>query len=295
MCSRTSISRSLALIVALAACKGGNQQAEPANPGSATAKPAAEAAVAKSAVDAGAIAHKIVDAQVAAIQGNKDGDLVASFTKDAVVLTGSPHEAADGELIPMLAQLTPHDQLKDVKVARVVAGGNDEAVWLFAELSITKHNSEPGEKETDATSLVRATELATAASGWKVVTAAFGEPNDPVHSGGAFPMIDTTAAGPLAQLLAAPKLSDDPNAVVITGKDAAVGPDAAKALATWSAHHAVVDGAVREIREAKWGVVQANLSWKDGDGPPFRASAQLIALPKTDGSWEIVALHLFKV
>ena len=185
--------------------------------------------------------------------------------------------------------------LGGTKFTRVVAGGNDEAVWLFAELSITKHNSEPGEKETDATSLVRATELATAASGWKVVTAAFGEPNDPVHSGGAFPMIDTTAAGPLAQLLAAPKLSDDPNAVVITGKDAAVGPDAAKALATWSAHHAVVDGAVREIREAKWGVVQANLSWKDGDGPPFRASAQLIALPKADGSWEIVALHLFKV
>jgi len=280
------------LIVGLTACKG-SSKTEPANAGSAAMKPANVEPAAKPTADANAIARKIVDAQLAAIQSNKDPDLVTTFTKDAVILAGAPHKASDGDLISLVASLTPHDQLKEIKAGRIIAGGNDAAVWLYAELSISKHNNEPGEKESDATATVRATELATAASGWKVVSAAFAEPDEPVHSGGAFPMIGTTAAGPVAQLLTAPSLADD--AAVITGKDVAIGAEAAKTLAAWTAHKPTVDGNVREVHDAKWGFVQANLSWKDGDAPPFRASAHVIALAKPDGSWMIVALHLMKV
>ncbi|MEP6866191.1 MAG: hypothetical protein ABJE66_36560 [Deltaproteobacteria bacterium] len=183
-------------------------------------------------------------------------------------------------------------------MSKLVVGGNDDAAWLFADLSITKRNQEPGEKATTATMLVHTTELLSAASGWKIVAAAFSESRPAGRLGGVFPMIETTGAGPLAAILVSPTkiegaLSTDPNLVMVSNEsEFAVGAgDVKKLMSAWDKRSLSINGAVREVRNAKWGFVQANVDWNDPGGKPYRFSAQLIALPQADGSWAVSALQ----
>jgi hypothetical protein len=259
----------------------------------------APSASAGAKVAASVRAQKVLDAQLAAIKAGSDADLAKTFSKDAVVLARTGHEVDEGELARTVGQSGPHERVLDVKVQKLVAGGNDDAVWLMAEIVVKKQNDEPQEKSSTPTETLRATELLSAAHDWKVVAAAFSESRAPGRLGATFPMVDTTAAGPLAPLLAAPDqlaaaLGTDPNIVVVPPDGAAaIGPDAARALlGTLSAHKPALDGAAREVRTDKWGFAQANVAWAEPGGNPYRLTAQLIALPKPDGSWSVVAVQL---
>jgi hypothetical protein len=313
VCSRTSTSHDLLVIVALAVgtvgCKGG-PMTEKTPAGSAETTSATGPAPARGAGAAGAAdrlkpavlptvrAQKVIEAQVAAFKANSDASLAGTFDKDAVVLARTGHEVDEGLLARTLAQVGPHERVLEVKLNNLVAGGNDDAVWLMAELAIAKQNEEPEAKPSTTSEVIRATELIAASAGWKVVAAAFSDSRKPGRLGATFPMLDTTAAGPLAPMLAAPaKLADalaaDPSVVVIPPEDpAAVGPHAARALlATYAGRKLVVDGAARELHSETWGFAQANVSWLEPGGSPYRLTAQLIALPAPNGSWAIVAVQ----
>jgi len=253
---------------------------------------------AKPAVVPAVRAQKVIDAQIAAFTSRSDAELGKTFDRSAVILVHSGHEVDEEELASTLIQVGPHERVLEIKLSQLVAGGNDDAVWLMAEFAITKRNEEPQEQPTTNHETIRATQLIAASADWKVVTAAFSEPRDPGRLGGVFPMHSTTAAGPLTPMLAAPaKLADalavDPAVVAVPpDKAAAVGPSAARALLTsFAGRKLEVNGASREVRTEKWGFAQANVSWLEPGGNPFRLTAQLIALPKPDGSWTVVAVQ----
>ena len=304
MCFNTSTSRSLALFLVLAACKSGASKNEPTtgsavgsagSAGSAVAVVAPDAA-AKPATDVTPRAKQLADAQITALHGLDQAALSGTFSKDAVILaSGAGHETSDDMLAQTFAQLSPHDTLKDVSASGLVAGGNDDAVWWFENVTIEKHNAEPGEKPSDVTTSMRVTELATAASGWKVVAAAAGASGSARQPGGVFPIPDATSPGPLAALLADPAqlaAALAPDAVAVGYDDkVGAGADKARAVVTaWPKGMTVTDA--REVRDAKSGFVQANVSWPAPSGKPYRATAQVLALPKADGSWSVVAVQL---
>ena len=283
----------------LVACKSGTPEAESA-PAPKPQRQNANANPASAQTSAAAITHarEAIDTIAAGIKSGDSTATAALFDHGAVALAGAAHEVDEPDLVKTLGRIGPHDVVMDVMVSQLVVGGNDDATWLFADLAITKRNQEPGEKPSTATTSVHTTELLSAAAGWKIVAAAFSESRPVGRLGGVFPMIETTSAGPLAALLVSPAkivsaLFTDPNVVVVTNeKEFAVGASAAKKLlATWEKRNLSVNGSVREVRNAKWGVVQANVDWNEPGGKPYRFATQLIALPQADGSWAVVAVQ----
>jgi hypothetical protein len=165
--------------------------------------------------------------------------------------------------------------------------------------SVSKRNEEPQEKASTVTEVIRATELLAASADWRVVAAAFSEQREPGRLGATFPMLDTTAIGPLAPMIAEPDqlagtLAADPAVVVVQpDKAPAVGPAAARAsLGSLAGRKLVLDGAAREVRTERWGFAQGNVSWVEPGGNPYRLTAQVIALPRGEGSWGVVAVQL---
>lgn len=130
-------------------------------PGAPTGSPPA-------AVDQTARGKQILDAQVAALrQTADDSALRGTFDPDAVVLVPQPRSAQkSGDLRGAIARLDPGATLEDIKVDKLVVGGNADALWLSAELTFAQESEN---------AVVRVTELATAASNWKVVAGAFSE------------------------------------------------------------------------------------------------------------------------
>jgi hypothetical protein len=288
----------LAVVSALA-CKSGTPDAESPPAFKAPAKKAEpKPSSAQPSAAATTRARQAIETIVAGIKSGDGAATAALFDHGAVALAGAGHEVDEPDLIKTLGRIGPHDVVTDVKVSKLVVGGNDDAAWLFADLAVTKRNQEPGEKPTTATTSVRTTELLSAASGWKIVGAAFSESRAAGRLGGVFPMLETTSAGPLSALIASPArieaaLSADPNVVVVANEnEVAIGAsDAKKLLATWEKRSLSVNGSGREVRNAKWGIVQANVDWNEPGGKPYRFTGQLIALPQPDGSWSVVAVQ----
>lgn len=286
----------LSFSFALIACQGTTEaESSPA------AKPSgpnikAKQTAAPRLTTATAHARQAIDTLIAGIKSGDGAATAALFDHGAVALVGAPHEVDEPDLVKTLGRIGPHDVVTDVKLVQLVVGGNNDLGWLFADLTITKHNQEPGEKATAISVSVHATELLSAAANWKVVAAAFSESRTAGRLGGVFPMIETTESGPLAALVASPAkieaaLANDPNIVVaLNDNQLAVGVNEAKVLLdAWTKRSLTVNGAVREVRNERWGFVQANIDWNEPGGKPYRFSAQLIAIPRSDGSWNVVA------
>lgn len=289
----------LGISIALLACKGGAKEAESApTPKSSPTLHDAAAPTSATSVKATAHARQAIETQLACIKSGDGAATTALFSAGAVALAGAGHEVDEPDLCKTLGRVGPHDTVTDVKLVKLVVGGTDTVAWLFADLAITKRNQEPGEKVSTGVTSVHATELLDAASGWKVVAAAFSESRAAGRLGGVFPMIETTASGPLAALVVSPakiaaSLATDSNVVAVTNeKDFATGAEGASGLlTTWSKRSLSINGSVREIRNEKWGFVQANVDWNEPGGAAYRFSAQLIALPRSDGSWSVVAVQ----
>jgi hypothetical protein len=190
--------------------------------------------------------------------------------------------------------------LKRAKVAKMVAGGNNEAAWLSAVLELTQLDTEPEQKLSTEVKRVRITELATAEADWKVVAAAASEATSPMPSKEAPAPITGATDGPLAALLAAPasldkSLSDDPLVAVFgtEDKESAFGPAASHALlGGWKTLKLSLEGKPREVHGKTWGYALANVNWQRPGKPfPLRMSAMLIAVAGADGSFAVVAVH----
>ena len=239
----------------------------------------------------------LIDAEVASLKSGNAKALFALFDPDAVLLAATPKKVSGDELIANLGDLTPHGTIKAVKVVKLVAGGDDKVVWVMADLAITKLNQEPQFPATTKTVSIHTTQLLAADAGWKVVAVTAAESHEAERSRDVLPMKGTTGdVGPLAALAAAPDklaaaLAADPNVVVVGNeKEYAVGAGAAKKLlATWGSRKLSVNGKVREVHKDNYGFVQANVDWEEPGGKPYRFMAQVIALPKADGSWSVVA------
>jgi len=91
-------------------------------------------------------AKQAIDTIVAGIKSGDSTKTAALFEHGAVALAGAGHEVDEPDLIKTLGRLGPHDVVTDVKVSKLVVGGNEDAAWVFACLAITKRNQEPGEK-----------------------------------------------------------------------------------------------------------------------------------------------------
>jgi len=274
VCSSASTSRDLLLIAAVAigvvGCKGaGSMSDRPPVAGAGSSAVSGSSSIASNdatsptailAVPPATRAQKVLDAQIAAFKSHSDADLRKAFDSAAVILVHSGHELDEEELASTLIQVGPHERVLEIRVRQLVAGGNDDAVWLMAELAITKQDDEPQDKPQTNTETIRATQLIAASADWKVVTAAFSEPREPGRRGGVFPMHAVTAAGPLSPMLAATAklahaLGADPSVVVVPpDKPAAVGPrDTRALLATFAGRNLAINGATREVRTDNWG------------------------------------------
>lgn len=123
-------------------------------------------------------------------------------------------------------------QNEKATIASLVAGGNADAVWFYAE--VATESSGPGGKESATTRVV---EIASAAERWRVVAASFGEASELLYAADNWEIAGATSAdGPLAKLLGSPRtvgaqLAAD--AIVVGPKAAAYGAGARDALAAW--------------------------------------------------------------
>lgn len=312
------MNRTLALCVTIAVgggCKG--KQPETSTPGSAQASGAVtEAGSADSAGSAGSAAvpvpagsaatmppaeraKLVLDAQVAALKAGADDKLAATFDSSAVILARVGYALTEADLAKQVASINPHDTIKDIRVTKTAAGGNADAVWFVAEIAITKDVAEPESKPETRTETVRASELVTASSQWKVVAAAFSQPRELRKSRPIAAMPGASTPGALSGLLADPakaaaSLSTDPAvaAIGVGENDFATGSDAAKKILETVKAKPITADSVREVRDAKWGFVQATLeSPPDKGSNPYRFTGQLIAVPNPDGTWQVVAVH----
>lgn len=245
-------------------------------------------------------ATTVLNAQVASLRSG-DAALVDSFAADAVVLVPDAR-AAHGEttgLRDAIARLNPHDTLKDVKVARLVAGGNASAVWWSAELQVSVTAQEPGSTARATETTLRVTELATADAHWKVVAAAFAPVAKPENRADPDELdaASTTAPGPLTPLLADPAKLDAalaPHAVVFgTDKPEAAWDVAAghALLKGWGKLALSTNGKPRELHGKDWGFAIVDVDWKQPkEKSPARMAALAIATPAGAG-WQIVAVQ----
>lgn len=216
--------------------------------------------------------------------------VLATFAPDAVVLVPNPREVSEPNsgLREALARLPPSATLADVTVDKLVAGGNAEAIWLTAELTLV---------HGDDVKTVRVTELATADRGWKVVVGAFSEPNTVTgRKHGPGPLAFGTPAGPLTAMLVDPSklgvaLAADPTVTVIGPKEGqrAQGAGAKNFLAEWSGLE--LETNAREVRGSGWGYALARLKLNvPGEKHPARLSALVLGVPGGD-RWSVVAAH----
>ena len=220
---------------------------------------------------------------------------------DAFVLGASDDEIgkANPGVIDVVLDLTPHDELEGVKLVRLAAGGNDQAVWIGFEIEVSKIEHEGG--YTHAKYIVRGTELLAASAGWKAVAAAIAKPHEPEMEQPPTSYTGGAKAGPLARLLADPAmaervLSDDKDAIVFGAGEAlhGSGPGARKLLDRLASPKMQIVRVGRETTNADWGYAQALLVLPPLDRDPHLPRyelGQVLALPDGKGGWRVVAMH----
>lgn len=251
-------------------------------------------AAATSSEPAEARAKALLDRQIAAIKDRKDAELIATFTPDAVILnpTAEPAAHQPSQLTDTIPRLAGHRTLKDIKVTKLVAGGNPNVAWFSAELEI--EFTDEGGKRTQP---LRVLELIDGSG--KAITASFGDIKALSGGVGGSDLEGMTQPGPLSKLLtsvdeAAAALANDPS-VSVQGTDKgeyAIGPDAAKKqLAKWSKLKLSLDkNQAREVRTATYGYALANVNMPDPAGGDFNMTGLVIAIPNGD-KWSVVGVH----
>ena len=293
--SEEAVIRSVALaLAALIAC-------HPATPGTPTSPTKADAGAQTAGPSPHERAKHFVETQLAALSKRDQTAFVASFVPDAFVLGASDDEIgkANPGVIDSVLDLTPHDELEGVKLVRLAAGGNDEAVWIGFEVEVSKIVHEG--TYAHEMYIVRGTELLAASAGWKVVAASIARPHEPEmeqpptsYAGGAKP-------GPLARLLADPAmaervLSDDKDAIVFgAGEDLhGSGTGARKLLDKLASPKMQIVRVGREVTNTDWGYAHALLVLPPLDRDPHLPRyelGQVIALPDGKGGWRVVAMQ----
>jgi len=249
-------------------------------------------------MSADARAYKILDAQLAALRAGGDA-IVPTFAPDAIVLVPDARAAKTAPMLrDAIVRTSPHEQVADIKIVKLVAGQRDGAVWWSGELAITMTGGEPQTGQSGGAAHVRVTELATVDADWKVVAAAFSEPSKPSMQRAAPDSIpSTTDAGPISALAANAKqldaaLADDPSLAVFgTDPDeVGYGKAAAHALvAKWAGASFALQGKPRELHGKTWGLALQNVDLNvPGDKYPSRMAGLLIAVPDGD-AWRVVA------
>ena len=197
-------------------------------------------------------ASHVLDAQIGGLKGDP-AKLVATFAADATLLVPDPRSPSSPSIEDAIRRTSPHDTLRGVKIDKQVVGGDDSAVWVSAELSLSIWRDEPGTKAHLETRAVRVTELLTAEAGWKVVAAAFSEPHDPtMEKNGGAPLTGATDPGPLSALLATPDklaaaLAKDATVFGTDRDERAYGPATGKLVASWSKLALSIGGKPREV------------------------------------------------
>lgn len=288
-----ALTASFALGAALLGCSSqaksgaaGESNAGESKAGSARQTPAAPTSTAMAPAAAEAKAREILQRQLDATKAHDDS-IQKTFTADAVVFTHGKSTTADLVTHFGLADSGPDGvQTDKATIAKVLAGGNADAVWFYAEVATEMTG---GDGKTTATT--RVVEIASAAAQWRVVAASFGEAAELAGSGANREVENATAAdGPLAKLLGAPaavsaQLAQD--AIVVGPANVARGAEAAAALASWKLEPLSVFQRAREVRTPTWGFVQANLDHPEGKRVQ-RIAATLVAIPAANGQWQVV-------
>jgi len=231
-------------------------------------------------------ARGILQRQIDATKAH-DGSMKTMFTPDAVVFTHDKATTVDGVTFFGLADGGPDGvQTDKATIAKVLAGGNANVVWFYAE--VATESTGPDGKGTGTTRVV---EVATAAEQWRVVAASFGEAGELAPAGDNREIENATAAdGPLAKLLGAPDLVGAQlaaNAIVVGPKAATQGARSRDTLASWKLEPMNVYKRAREMRTATWGFAQANLDHHDKKYTD-RLAGMIVAVPEADGRWSVV-------
>lgn len=278
--------RALTAALALMGCSQARNRANAGSGSAAVAQAPAQATTTLAPAAAEAQARAILQRQLDATKANDDS-IQKLFTADAVVFTHGKSTTANAVTHFGLADSGPDGvQTDKATIAKVLAGGNADAVWFYAEVATEMTG---GDGETTATT--RVVEVASAAAQWRVVAASFGEAAELAPLGDNVEVDKATAAdGPLAKLLGAPaavgaQLAQD--AIVVGPRTVARGGDAASALASWKLAPLRVFQRAREVRTATWGFAQANLDHPTDKGIE-RIAATLVAVPAANGQWQVV-------
>jgi len=252
-----------------------------------------------------ATARKVLDGQIAAVRAN-DATRRALYDKDALLLGSDSHtrvaDQAEGyvDLIKTFGSI----QVDRMKIDSLVAGGDENVVWLTAGLTTYLSGAAEGVGPVKSTGKPRVSQVAVPSDkGWKVVASIVDDGN-PLSPGRdeMQPLGGATATGPLAPLLASPKelaaaLSTDPHTFVL-GSDKterAIGPAAAKKLlASWSKLSLSLEGKVREVETKTYAFAQAHVKWTKGK-TIYWMEAMLVAVPGPGGTWKVVGVHYANV
>jgi hypothetical protein len=219
-------------------------------------------------------------------------DLVTSFTPDAVVLVHGSSSTADRVSMWGIGDSGP-DGATTAKVAitKLVAAGTPDAVWFYAD--VTTQSRGPGKP-----AVTRVVELIVASENWRAVAASFGMGAALQVSGDNMEIPNATGTdGPLTKLLASTSAIGgalDPNAIVVGPTDAQVkqGGGAKGALLKWKLDPITLYKRSREVDRPTWGLAQVYYDHATAKPTDIeRGIAQAFALPKSDGTWNVVLVQ----
>jgi hypothetical protein len=141
--------------------------------------------------DPAGLARQILMEQFAAARRGDDPALRKTFDPDAVILAADSYRSTALTSAQWLH--TPVERVGSLTDIEIHADGNVDAVWLIAQFAITVEH---------VTQVYRVSEVATAASGWRVVAAALaGVPKYPWPEVTLTHMEGATPRGPLVGLV----------------------------------------------------------------------------------------------
>lgn len=194
-------------------------------------------------------------------------------------------------------------------VKNLVAGGRTDVVWFTFDLTVERVTVEA--KPFKMNDTFRITELVANKGGWKVVLfhidKAVPDQWDELPSAGGGPPTgehfpEDEKESTFSELAVSPaKLAKalliEPSTIVLgsSAGDRGIGPAAAKLVGSWSKLK-LSEGASLQRTSKTWGfaVVRLDLDGKNED-QKMRMWASVIALPKPDGSWQVVTLHYSRI
>ena len=267
--------RSAICIVALAACWSG------ASPAPTTVAPVVVPAR-HAGPSAEARVRAILAAQLAASEldgATRDEALHATFADDAVISI-----PGGSRLVIELAG----DTFANRQIAALDVGGDAEVVWFAAELTQRDDVRDPGAVGRRrglswASPALLYAGVARRDAGWKIAAASLLHGRGSVQRG----MSNATPATRLTRLaLDGPAVAAaiDPRAIVIAPGQARGRGGAG--LGPWATRVVTLDGRPREIVEAHWASVQADVVSPDG-----RHGLFLVARPTRAGGWKPVLVQ----